>query len=86
MIKTHDRACLNFFFFFFFSVRSNFISPNEHQKQNTSFGVHEIRSYTDKNITFSVPFMLSFTIINLLPTRRLSRGGGGGGGLEFSNQ
>ena len=40
---------------FFFSIRSNFISPNEHQKQyfhispnehqkqytNTSFGVHE---------------------------------------------
>ena len=72
--------------FDFFSVRLNFISPNEHQMQY----FHEWRQpqvkiqalvfmseikflhYTEK-VKFSVSFMLLFTIIQLLPALRLSR-------------
>ena len=67
-------------------MRSNFISPNGHQKQyfhewrvkiQVLVFMNEIKFHLTlkKKIKFSVSFMLLFAIIKLLPTLRLSSGG-----------
>ena len=70
-------------------MRSNFISPNGHQKHyfhewlpplvkiQVLVFMNEIKFdlTLKKKIKFSVSFMLLFAIIKLLPTLRLSSGG-----------
>ena len=80
------RHMINRGYLIFFSVRSNFISPNEHQmryfqewryprvKIQVLVFMREIKfDISLKKIKFSVSFMLLFTIIKLIPTLRLSR-------------